>query len=36
MLFDLNTDPAEQNNLADVRPQLVKKLNALLTCGTGR
>jgi len=31
MLFDLNTDPAEQNNLAEVRPQLVKKLNALLT-----
>ena len=31
MLFDLNTDPAEQNNLANVRPQLVKKLNALLT-----
>ena len=31
MLFDLNTDPAEQNNLVNVRPQLVKKLNALLT-----
>jgi hypothetical protein len=31
MLFDLNTDPAEQNNLANDRPQLVKKLNALLT-----
>ena len=30
-LFDLNTDPAEQKNLANVRPQLVKKLNALLT-----
>jgi adhesin HecA-like repeat protein len=30
-LFDLNADPAEQNNLANVRPQLVKKLNALLT-----
>ena len=31
MLFDLNTDPAEQNNLALSRPQLVKKLNLLLT-----
>ena len=31
MLFDLNLDPAEQNNLAMDRPQLVKKLNALLT-----
>ncbi len=30
MLFDLNTDPAEQNNLANVHPQLVKKLNALM------
>jgi arylsulfatase A-like enzyme len=31
MLFDLNTDPAEQNNLVNARPQLVKELNALLT-----
>lgn len=31
MLFDLNTDPAEQNNLSLSRPQLVKKLNLLLT-----
>lgn len=31
MLFDLNLDPAEQNNLAMDRPQLVKKLNNLLT-----
>ena len=31
MLFDLNSDPAEQNNLANARPQLVKELNALLT-----
>ena len=31
MLFDLNTDPSEQNNLVNARPQLVKELNALLT-----
>ena len=31
MLFDLNTDPAEQNNLVNARLQLVKELNALLT-----
>jgi arylsulfatase A-like enzyme len=31
MLFDLNTDPAEQNNLVNTRLQLVKELNALLT-----
>jgi arylsulfatase A-like enzyme len=31
MLFDLITDPAEQNNLVNARPQLVKELNALLT-----
>jgi hypothetical protein len=31
MLFDLNADPAEKNNLTKDRPQLVKKLNTLLT-----
>ena len=31
MLFDLNADPEEKNNLTKDRPQLVKKLNTLLT-----
>ena len=31
MLFDLDKDPAEQTNLAETNPQLVKKLDSLLT-----
>ena len=31
MLFDLDVDPAEENNLVENYPQLVKKLNSLLT-----
>ncbi len=30
-LYDLQVDPAEKNNIASKRPQLVKELNALLT-----
>jgi hypothetical protein len=30
-LYDLEADPGEKNNLASLRPQLVKELNALLT-----